>query len=116
MLKAVGLKWIKQRVPEKIRNDWEKRKQEDLNRGGPDQPLIEYADFTDYLQIIVRADNWNDVFKPVFRRQENVRESFQRLFPIRLCTMHARIITQEDEIYLYAETMRISKAISVFGY
>jgi hypothetical protein len=51
------------------------------------------------------------VFAPVFRRAESVRESFQRLYPIRLCTMHARIVTQDDELYLFVETKRILSAI-----
>lgn len=35
---------------------------------------------------------WNAVFKPVFGRPEDVRESFQRLFPVRIATMHARLV------------------------
>jgi hypothetical protein len=55
--------------------------------------LIEYADFTDYAAVICRADNWREVFSTFFNRPESVRESFQRLHPIRLDAMHARLIT-----------------------
>ncbi|NIA70462.1 hypothetical protein HBA54_17840 [Pelagibius litoralis] len=61
------------------------------------QPLIAYADFTDYHLIVCRRDNWREVFSAFFQREENVWESFQRLHLIRLDTMHARPITQDDE-------------------
>lgn len=83
--------------------------------GQPEQPLIDYADFADYRQIIERKDNWNTVFKPVFGRAEDVRESFQRLFPVRIATMHARIVTQDDELLLVVETKRVLKAIRRIG-
>lgn len=73
--------------------------------------LIEYADFTDYIEIIKRADNWNEVFQIVFRRKDDVQEAFYRLFPIRLATMHARFITLDDELLLRAEVRRIQKVI-----
>lgn len=38
-----------------------------------------------------RGDNWNALFKPIFRSQEFMRESLQRHYPIRLCMMHARL-------------------------
>jgi hypothetical protein len=72
---------------------------------------IAYADFTDYEPIISRKDNWNDVFKLVFNQPESLRESLQRLYPVRLATMHARLITQDDQLLLYIETKRILKAI-----
>ncbi len=63
----------------------------------------------------MRTDNWELVFKDVFRRPESVRESLQRLYPIRLCTMHARLITLDDELLLHVEVKRILKTIGVLG-
>ncbi len=42
-----------------------------------------------------------------FRREEDVRESFQRLHPLRIATMHARLLTQDDEVFLSVEVKRI---------
>lgn len=70
-------------------------------------------DFAHYLPIIVRRDNWEAVFAAVFRRQESVTESFQRLYPLRVATMHARLITQDDELYLYVEAKRLLSAIGI---
>jgi hypothetical protein len=52
------------------------------------------------------------VFEPFFRRLEDVRESFQRLHPIRLDTMHARPITQDDELLLYVEARRLARVMT----
>ena len=112
MTEAFGKDWIKHRAPGDLRQAWLDKKQKDQNGGEREHPLFSYADFTDYLTIIIRKDNWNEVFKPYFRRRESVQESFQRLYPIRICTMHARLITQDDELYLLVETKRILKAIS----
>jgi hypothetical protein len=113
MKAAFGEHWIKHRVPGEMRKSWQDKRQKAQDNGGKNWSLIAYADFTDYETIITRNDNWSAVFKSVFDRPELVRESFQRLYPIRLCTMHARIITQDDELYLHVETMRLLKAIGV---
>lgn len=74
-------------------------------------PLIAYADFTDYLRVICKQDNWKRVFGTTFGSIESVRESLQRLHPIRICTMHGRPITQDDQLLLYVEVKRLIKAI-----
>lgn len=111
MTKEFGHEWVKQRVPEPIRQAWMAKRDKARASGEADHPLIAYADFTDYTPIIIQKNNWNDVFAPVFRRQTFVQESFQRLYPIRICTMHARMITQDDELYLYVEIKRVLSAI-----
>lgn len=112
MRDAFGEAWIKHNVPGEIRERWIEKRKKALEAGEKEWPLIAYADFTDYLPIITRKDNWEATFEPFFGRSESVRESFQRLYPIRLCTMHARIITQDDELYLLVETKRILSAIT----
>ena len=112
MRSAVGENWIKHRVPGDMSRQWKDKQTRALDGGEPKRPLIAYADFTDYLQIIVRKDNWNQVFAASFRRKSLVEESLQRLYPIRVCTMHARIITQDDELYLHAETTRLLRAMT----
>jgi hypothetical protein len=113
MRSAHGDGWIKQRVPGEIHQRWRERQREARDAGAPEQPLIAYADFMDYVQVIERRDNWSDVFEPVFRRKDDVRESFARLSPIRICTMHARPISLDDDLLLRTEVRRILKAIGV---
>ena len=111
MTAALGEDWTIHRLPGPMRKEWKNKRDEALARGEPEKPLIAYADFTDYEQIIVRRDNWKDVFAPVFERKTSVQESWRRLYPIRVCTMHARIITQDDELFLHSETLRLLRAI-----
>lgn len=113
MTKACGDQWIKNRVPGPIRQSWIEKRERARAKGEADHPLIAYADFSDYVPIITQKNNWNEVFEPVFRRPTFVQESFQRLYPIRICTMHARMITQDDEIYLYVEIKRVLSAIGI---
>jgi hypothetical protein len=113
MEEIFGSNWVKQRVPGDIYKAWKGKQQTARQRGEERHPLIAYADFSDYIKIIERNDNWKDVFKPIFGRREDVQESFMRLYPIRLCTMHARIITLDDELLMQVETRRILKAIGV---
>ena len=108
-----GKDWIKQRVPGEIWSKWVDKRQKAKDEGEQEWPLIAYADFSDYPTIITKKDNWENVFAAVFRRKTSVQESFQRLNPIRICTMHSRLITQDDELYLLVESKRLLKAIGI---
>lgn len=110
MTETFGADWARHRLPNGLYDKWEDKKRKALQSGGRELTLIAYADFTDYILIIGKRDNWQ-VFEPFFGRQEDVRESFQRLHPIRLDTMHARPITQDDELLLFVETRRLIKVI-----
>jgi len=111
MTRAVGGDWPKHRLPNGFYDRWQEKKRIAREAGATDLPLIAYADFTDYTPLICRDDNWREIFAPVFKRKESVRESFQRLYPIRLDTAHARLITQDDELLLYVEVKRLWAAI-----
>jgi len=111
MRAAYGDEWARQKLPNGMYDKWREKKETARKAGEDDLPLIEYADFTDYHLIIERKDNWNAVFRPIFGRQESVRESFQRLYPVRIATMHARIVTLDDHLFLLAETRRVLRAI-----
>ena len=87
-----------------------RKKRNAQQSGGKEWALIAYADFSDYVPLICRRDNWA-VFSPFFGRQEYLREAFQRLHPIRVDTMHARPITQDYELLLYVEVRRLVKVM-----
>src|SRR5579875_1448129 len=104
---------MKRSVPPAMLEQWKAKHEKGKgNTGGP-VPLIAYADFTDYSPIICRGDNWKH-FQIYFIRKESVMESFQRLYPIRLDTMHARLITQDDQLFLLVEYKRLMKALGRF--
>jgi hypothetical protein len=111
MMQAFGASWVKNRTPEGMFDEWTRKRTAAIEKGEAEQALIFYADFSDYTKIIERKDNWAEVFEALFHRKQDVQESFVRLFPIRICTMHARIITLDDELLLRVETRRILRVI-----
>ena len=111
MTRAFGEDWPRHRLPNNLYEEWAHKKQKAEQEGHTSWPLVAYADFTDYESVICKRDNWREVFSKYFGRQENIRESLQRLRPIRLDTMHARLITQEDELFLVVEVRRVFKVI-----
>lgn len=112
LLKAFGDKWMRTRLPKGMLDEWQGRHATGAKAGAQGRGLIDYADFTDYLKIIERGDNWREVFAPFFRRKEDIKESLQRLYPVRLATMHGRVVTVADLVLLWSETKRVVSAIS----
>ena len=111
MQATFGADWVTQRIPAGMREEWIQKRETAIKSGQRERPLIEYADFTNYEQIIMRKDNWGQVFKVFFRSKPSIQESFQRLYPVRICTMHSRPITLDDELCLRVETKRIWDAM-----
>ena len=110
MTQTFGPEWPRNRLPKGMYDSWE-AKREATGTERPACAAIAYADFTDYIRVITRKDNWRELFERHFKRVEDVRESFQRLYPIRRDTMRARPISQDDELLLYVEVKRIMRAI-----
>jgi hypothetical protein len=105
-----GPHWPKHRLPNGVYDKWHDKKTKAEQHGTPILSPIAYADFTDYMLVIGKADNW-PYFARFFGRIEDIRESLQRLHPVRLSAAHARIISHEDQLYMYVEIRRIIRAI-----
>lgn len=101
------------RVPNGMREKWQEKKTKALSEGESEQPLIHYADFADYADIILGRANGRDCFRETFKREEAVREGFNRLRPIRLITAHMRVMTNEEWLILNLEIRRLLRAIGV---
>lgn len=97
----------------RIYQGWVVKRDAEVSNGLQPQKLIHYIDFREYADLITKADNWREVFKDIFQREENVREAFARLGPVRLCTMHARAITKTEFTLAAAEITRLLIAIGV---
>ena len=111
MTLEAGPNWPKHRLNPAILAKWREKKERAQRHTDTDLPLIAYADFRDYEQVICRKDNWK-IFEVYFERPEGIRESFQRLYPVRIDTMHSRLITQDDELFLLVECKRLMGAMS----
>lgn len=79
MTAAFGDDWMIRQLPTGMLDSWKKKQQSAVKAGADPLHLIDYADFTDYLPIIERKDNWSRIFKSIFGRPEDIRESLQRL-------------------------------------
>jgi len=113
MTKVFGHKWVHSTLKKEIREDWIGKQEQAVRQGRPKDALIEYADFTHYEQIITANAPWEQVFKAFFRRKEDVRESFQRLGPVRIATYHARPLLDMDILVLTSEGMRLMQALAL---
>lgn len=107
MTAAFGSDWPHTRLPNGLYDSWRGKQERAEKAGRPVRPVICYADFTDYERVVCKQDNWREVFAPFFQRPEFFREAMQRLHQPRIETMHARPITQEDELYIYVEIRRL---------
>lgn len=112
-LQAVHPNW-EQRLPKGMHDRWQAKKATEMAEGRPEQPIIHYADFSDYNDIILGNANWRDCFKETFKREEAVREAFNRLRPIRIVVAHMRILTSEEHMLLNLEVRRLLRAIGYF--
>lgn len=45
---------------------------------------IHYIDFADYAKIILKADNWNQVFQQYFKEKEIISAKFRELEPLEI--------------------------------
>jgi len=115
MTEKYGAEWERHRCHGngKIYELWVQKREKAVQSGFKTERLIHYADFTEYADLMTKSDNWDEVFKTAFGRPENVRESFHRLAPVRLCTMHARPITKTEFVLAWAEITRLLSALGV---
>lgn len=107
MEETFGPGWPRHRLPNGMYDTWLDKQQKAVKAGRRKDPLIDYADFTDYQKIIERRDNWNEVFSALWHRQEDVRESLQRLYWVRIETMHSRALLRQDILTVYIEGQRL---------
>ncbi len=112
MSTAFGNKWVKQRVGGKTYKTWKFRKEESVRHGlSPKNDILEYSDLNDLLDIIIRNDNWDAIFKQFFFNKGSIIESFNRIYPARCSLDHARELENDELLYLFVEVRRINKAI-----
>ena len=107
----VGRKWLRQRIPQAVRDKWRKRQAEDQAEGREVHDAIEYSDFMDLSDVIKRRNNWDEAFKPVFRNPADIEVSMRRLNPVRRALAHSRPLNRADVLTLVSEVTRIYRAL-----
>ena len=108
-LETVSKNWWKERIPKDVQEKVELRKTKNEKQWpwhiSKDLPFVYYVDFTDYLKIITRRDNWNQVFKTIFRDREAISVRLRELEPIRNAIAHFRRLScrELDKLKLLSE-------------
>jgi len=86
--------WIL-RLPKEVRKNWEIRRQKDIDEGkSPEREMINYADFSDYKEIIFF--NWRKIFYYYFKDGEKMRVKLDDLRLVRNLIMHGRTLSRDE--------------------
>ena len=88
-----GKKWLKLGVPKDIIDKCKKRMKanESPFKLPRSSKLLDYANFSDYRKIILRRDNWKNIFQKYFHNQKNMIETyFIQMEDIRNSIQHNR--------------------------
>ncbi|MEH6755947.1 MAG: hypothetical protein V7676_00380 [Parasphingorhabdus sp.] len=65
-----GHKWFKQRVPGALNIKAKDTRQRALKAGEPLTPLIEFLTLGELMEIVLKSNNWDEVFEPIFRNRD----------------------------------------------
>lgn len=106
--------WWKTRLPDDVKKKAIERKTEreksEVLRKKEDYDIIEFVDFSEYRKIIVRNDNWDEVFSKIFPKSKKVtfEVKMEEIENLRNDTYHNRTISDTDmkrfEVY-YTDLM-----------
>lgn len=107
-LSTVAANW-EERIPATVRSKLQKRQHRAVEKGEERQQILEYADFSDYQEIIFSINNWDDVFGAIFGDMEKTRLRLVELSRIRNAIAHRRDIDNDDrDLFLLYSRLVIS--------
>ena len=107
-----GEAWIKKRVPKTVRDEWERKKEIAVARGGLAMPLVYYADLMHLHDIIIGGGAW-PLFEALFSNRVLFTASMQRLSPIRHASAHGRAFSNSEVLTILTEGSRLLIAMGV---
>jgi len=114
MEKKFGVKWFKSQLPLDVRTSYEKgiayEKGISWIRLTPHHPIY-YTDFPDLKKVIDKGDNWDKVFKHVFKRKEVIVGMLTEIEPIRNKIAHNRKITCKEVDILKSVFIKVKEFI-----
>ena len=93
--------WWNERMPNDVKSNAELRKIKNETtwpwyENQISNTTITYLDFNDYIKIIRRRDNWNEIFKDIFDDEELISAKLRELAPIRNKIAHSRDLEKGD--------------------
>ena len=108
LFNLAGPKWWRTRVPEAVRDECEGRKQAKEKPFRASHDPISYAYVHDLRAIIVRSDNWRDVFQRYFHDKQEIEVMFDWVGGVRASVAHFRPIdeTEYQQLVVAANIIR----------
>lgn len=103
MCENFGENWIDEKRFKQLSKDWQEKRDQAISRGELELNLIEYSDFMDLEELVVRKDHWNGIFSSVFKKKDHFQVSMQRLHACRLPLAHSRPLVRTMQLTLLAE-------------
>lgn len=112
-LSKISENWWRQRVPGDVWQTAEERKREEMRKlvYTIDLHPIWYVNFGEYIRIIIREDNWKEVFKEIFVSPTDFESVMKKLETIRNKIAHMRPLSISEKKNLEALTRDILKPI-----
>lgn len=92
-LEKISKNWWVERIPPDIKQKAEERQRKDELK----REFIQYLDFADYAKVIIKRDNWREIFQKIFKTKEIIGAKLKELEPIRNAVRHGRKLTIEQE-------------------
>lgn len=87
-----GPQWAKQRLPAPVLAKARSRRDDALQSGELEQDLLDSTEMGELKDIILRKDNWDEVFGPVFLNRTRFEHDMLTLMALRRPVAHVRIV------------------------
>ena len=108
-----GAKWMETQIHSDLIQEWTHRREEAVAHGESPLALIQYSNFMELKDIVMRRQHWREVFGGIFRQKEHFQTSMERLHPIRLPLTHSRPIGIAQQYHLISEASYILRAFGI---
>ena len=106
-----GIAWWRQSIPPKVRKDCQERKAQRETPDGLVNDPIDYTFIGDLKDIIMKGDNWNPVFQPVFGNKTELEAVFMWIEPVRKDIAHSRPSSDDEYQQFIVAVNWIQRAI-----
>ena len=108
-----GAKWMETQISPNLVQEWTHRREDAIASGESPLALIQYSNFMELKDIVIRRQHWREVFGGIFRQKEHFQTSMERLHPIRLPLTHSRPIGIAQQYHLISEASYILRAFGI---
>jgi len=113
MLAAYGEDWVTTQVHSDVTDGWVRRREEAIEDGETPLDLIQYSNFMELKDIVIRKQHWNQIFGAIFIKKDHFATSMERLHPIRRPLAHSRPIGIGQQFHLISEAGLVLSALNI---